>query len=173
MFCSRTSSYRLPHDTRVKFIRNESFLKELTRYEIHFVPKLNSFWYYEKGILGTEHFWGRGRLRQITFFLFFSLGGKPLFLGADRGGEGDRKWVRMLVVPFRGQRNQRHSWYVLGCFSLNKTPEISTTRTILMIWLEHLEHIDQGIFICGIFQFFAFESELFRGWHQLLPLPHR
>ena len=38
---------------------------------------------------------------QITFFCF---------LGADLGvggeGLGDEKWVRMLVVPFRGQ-NQR------------------------------------------------------------------
>ena len=27
-FCWRTSSYRLPHDTRVKFVRNELFLSE-------------------------------------------------------------------------------------------------------------------------------------------------
>ena len=27
-FCWRTSSYRLPHDTRVKFVRNEFFLSE-------------------------------------------------------------------------------------------------------------------------------------------------
>ena len=62
---------------------------------------------------------------------FFHWGGKSLFLGADWGGEGDRKWVRMLVVTFRGKKNQRPSWYVLGCFSLNKIPEISIT--ILMI----------------------------------------
>ena len=82
-------------------------------------------------------YWGRnirflrsGATEANHYFSFFSLGGKPLFLGADRGGEGDRKWVRMLVVSFRGQRNQRPSWYVLGCFSLDKTPEISATRTI-------------------------------------------
>ena len=27
-FCPRTNAYRLPHGTRVKFIRNESFLNE-------------------------------------------------------------------------------------------------------------------------------------------------
>ena len=31
----------------------------------------------------------------------------------------------------RVKKNQRPSWYVLGCFSLNKTPEISITGTIL------------------------------------------
>ena len=108
---------------------------------------------------GTLDFWGRGRLGQITFF--FPLGGKSLFLGADRGEEGDREWVRMLVVPFRGQRNQRLSWYVLRCFSLNKIPEISITRTNLMVWLEPLEHIDQGIFIFGFFNF------LLLSWHFL------
>ena len=89
-------------------------------------------------------------------------------------GEVDRKWVRMLVVPFRGQKkNQRPSWYVLGPFPLNKIPEISITKAILMIWLEPLEHIDHGIFIFGIFPFLAFELVLFRSRHQLLPLPHR
>ena len=95
------------------------------------------------------------------------------FLGADRigggggwgGGGGDRKWVRMLVVPFSGQISdlvpftvsqtlvdyQIPSWYLLGCFSLNKMPEISITRTILMIWIEPLEHIDKGVLIFGIF----------------------
>ena len=42
-----------------------------------------------------------------------------------------------------------------------------------MILLEPLEHIDQGICIFGIFQFFALELVLFRGRHQLLPLPFR
>ena len=46
------------------------------------------------------------------------------------------------------------SWYLLGCFSLNKMPEISITRTILMIWPEPLEHIDKGFLIFGIFKFF-------------------
>ena len=94
----------------------------------------------------------------------------------------------MLFVPFRGQNQRsgvpfmvsqtlvdypRPSWYVLGCFSLNKIPEISIARTILMIWREPLEHIDQGVYIFEIFQFFAFELILFKGRHQLLPLPHK
>ena len=73
----------------------------------------------------------------------------------------------MLVVPFRGQNqlsgifngvsNFRPSWYLLGCFSHNKIPEISiSTRTILMISLEPLEHIDEGVLIFGIFRFFCF-----------------
>ena len=60
----------------------------------------------------------------------------------------NRKWVRMLVsyllgvkisdlVPFTMSQtlvdHQRPSWYVLGCFSLTKIPEISIIRTILMI----------------------------------------
>ena len=60
----------------------------------------------------------------------------------------NRKWVRMLVsyllgvkisdlVPFTMSQTlvdqQRPSWYVLGCFSLTKIPEISIIRTILMI----------------------------------------
>ena len=64
------------------------------------------------------------------------------------GRGGDRKWVRMLVsyllgvkirdlVPFTMSKTlvdyQRPSWYVLGCFSLNKISEMSITRTILMI----------------------------------------
>ena len=61
------------------------------------------------------------------------------------------------LVPFTVSQTlvdyQRLSWYLIGCFSLNKIPEISITRTILMIWLEPLEHIDKGILIFGIFQF--------------------
>ena len=53
------------------------------------------------------------------------------------GGGGDRKWVRMLVVPFTVSQTlvdyQRPGWYLLGCFSLNKISEISIARTILMI----------------------------------------
>ena len=37
-----------------------------------------------------------------------------------------------------------------------------------MIWLKH---IDKGVIILEIFQFFVFELVLFRGGHQLLPLP--
>ena len=74
----------------------------------------------------------------------------------------------MLVVPFRVKISdlvpftmsqtlvdyQRPSWYLLGCFSLNKITEIIITRTILMIWLEPLEHIYKGVFIFRIFPFF-------------------
>ena len=67
--------------------------------------------------------------------LFFSQGGQIFVFRCWPGeGEVDRKWVRMLVVPFRGQKkNQRPSWYVLGPFPLNKIPEISITKAILMI----------------------------------------
>ena len=52
-------------------------------------------------------------------------------------------------------------------------PEISITRTTLMIWPEPLEHIDQGVFIFLYFSIFAFDLVFFKGRHQLLPLPHR
>ena len=39
-------------------------------------------------------------------YLFFFTGGKSLFLGADRGGESDWKWVRMLFVPFRNKKKK-------------------------------------------------------------------
>ena len=42
-----------------------------------------------------------------------------------------------------------------------------------MILLEPLEHIDQGVSIFRIFQYFAFELVLFRLRVQLLPLPNR
>ena len=63
-------------------------------------------------------------------------------------GKGDRKSVRALVsyllgvkisdlVPFTMSQTlvdyQRPSWYLVGCFSLNKITEIIITRTILMI----------------------------------------
>ena len=68
---------------------------------------------------------------------------------------------------------QRPCWYHLGCFSLNKIPEISITRTILMIWLEPLEHIDKGVFIFRIFQFFVFKLVLFRGYTSVVATPTR
>ena len=34
---------------------------------------------------------------------------------------------------FKGKKKTRPKWYVLRCFSLNIIPEISITRTILMI----------------------------------------
>ena len=45
-----------------------------------------------------------------------------LFLGADRvggggGGGGDQKWVRMLVVPFRGQNQWSGTFYGVSNFS--------------------------------------------------------
>ena len=76
-------------------------------------------------------------------------------------GGGDRKWVRMLVVPgfkigdlvpFTVSQTledyQRPNWYLVGCLSLNKIPELCITRMILMIWLEPLEHIVKGVLIC-------------------------
>ena len=103
-FCSRTSSYRLPHDTRVKSIRNESFLNEFIGVFIHefigvFIPERNTHpciplilelckRYLRYGV----DVWGGGRLWQIFVF------------GCWPEGEGDRKWVRMLVVPFTGQK---------------------------------------------------------------------
>ena len=55
------------------------------------VSKRQNIRFLRWGATGANHF-------------FFPLGGKSLFLGADRGGEGDRKWVRMLVVPFTGKK---------------------------------------------------------------------
>ena len=66
---------------------------------------------------------------------FFLTGGQ-IFVFRCWPGEGkvDRKWVRMLVVPLRSQKKkQRPTWYVLGPFPLNKIPEISITKAILMI----------------------------------------
>ena len=34
---------------------------------------------------------------------------------------------------FKSKKKTRPKWYVLRCFSLNIIPEISITRTILMI----------------------------------------
>ena len=63
------------------------------------------------------------------------------------------------LVPFTMSQTlvdyRRPSWYLLGCFTLDKIPEISITWTILMIWPEPLEHIDKGVFILRIFQFFC------------------
>ena len=42
---------------------------------------------------------------------------------------------------------------------------------VLMILLEPVEHIDQGVFILGIFHFFAFELVLLRGRHRRAPPP--
>ena len=99
---------------------------------------------------------------QITSFVFQVLNGLVGKGGGGSGGAGDRKWVRMLFLPFRGQNQwsgpftvsqtlvdyQRLNWYLLGCFSLNKIPELCITRTILMIWLEPLEHIVKGVLMC-------------------------
>ena len=126
---------------------------------------------------GTLDFWGGWRLGQIPggqipggqipgeqIFVFRSLPGRG-------GEEGDQKWIRMLLVPLRVKKNQRPKWYVLGCFSLNITPEISITGTILMIWLEPLEHIDQGIFIFGIFQLFAFDINCCHSYTEKTQVP--
>ena len=56
------------------------------------------------------------------------------------------------LVPFTVSQTsvdyKRPNWYFLGCFSLNKMPELCISRTILMIWLEPLEHIDKGVLRC-------------------------
>ena len=81
------------------------------------------------------------------------------------------------LVPFTMSQTlveyQRPSWYLLRCFSLNKIPEISITKAILMIWLEPLEHIDKGVFIFRIFQFFVFKLVLFRGYTSVVATPTR
>ena len=48
--------------------------------------------------------------KSLFFFTGGGGGSKSLFLAAGRWpgeGEVDRKWVRMLVVPFRGQKKTR------------------------------------------------------------------
>ena len=74
--------------------------------------------------------WGKSLFFFFSFFFFRCWLG-----GVGEGGEGDRKWVRMLVsylsgvkirdlVPFTMSQtlvdHQRPSWYVLGCLSLNR-----------------------------------------------------
>ena len=44
---------------------------------------------------------------------------------------------------------------------------------VLMILLEPVEHIDQGVFILGIFHFFAFELVLLRDRHRRAPSRNR
>ena len=132
---------------------------------------------------GPSDFWGGGDWSKSPFF---STRGKSLFSGAGGKKAIGNGWgclSYLLRVKFSDlvpsmvseilMDYQKPSWYVLGCFSLNQIPEISITRTILMIWLEPLKHIDQGVFIFEIFQFFVFELVLFWGRHQLLPLPHK
>ena len=58
------------------------------------------------------------------FFSFFSLGGggegKSFFfqvLTGGRGGEGAWKWVRIFVVPFRGQNQRSGTFYGVSNFS--------------------------------------------------------
>ena len=123
-FCSRTSSSRSPHDSRIKL--------------------------FETSHQATGYRWG-----CLSYFSGIKISDLVPFT------------MSLTLVDY-----QRPSWYLLGCFSLNKIPEISITRTILMIWLEPLEHIDKGVFIFRIFQLFVFKLVLFRGRHQLLPLPH-
>ena len=146
-------------------------------YEFNFVPERNLFWKYVKSTLRTDNyiFWGEGWLGQITFFFtgeqitFFvfrcSWGG-----GGEVTGNG---WGCLYhtfkvsdLVPFTMSQTsvgyQRPSWYILGCFLLNKIPEISITRTILMIWLKPLKYIDKGVYFLGFFNFFVLELVLFR-----------
>ena len=149
-----------------------SFVQERVHTGCHMIP--------EKKLFETSHFW--------VSLLGFSLQNKTLILDGlfylYNKNAVVRKWVRMLVsyslgvkisdlVPFTMSQtlvdHQRPSWYVLRFFSLNKIIEISITRTILMIWLKH---VDKGTFIFGIFHFFVFELAIFSGRNHFLPLPH-
>ena len=55
------------------------------------------------GVSGANHF-------------LFLQGGKSLFSGVARGGEVDRKWVGMPVVPFRGENQQSGTFYGVSNF---------------------------------------------------------
>ena len=77
----------------------------------------------------------------------FPLGGKFLFQVLIEGEKSiGNRWECLSyllgvkisdLVPFMVSQTlvdyQKPSWYFLGCFPLNKIPEISITRTILMI----------------------------------------
>ena len=111
---------------------------------------------FEVGATGANHFsffnWGANR-----FFTCW-LGGGEKEIGNGCGCLSCLLGVKISdLVPLKVSQTwvdyQRTSWYVLGCFSLNKIPEISITETILMIWLEPPEHIDKAVFIFWIFNF--------------------
>ena len=61
------------------------------------------------------------------------------------------------LVPFTVSQTsvdyQRPSWYLVGCFSLNKIPEISITRTTLIIWLEPQSTSIKEFLFLGFFNF--------------------
>ena len=108
-----------------------------------------------------------------------------MFLGVDGVGRGRRRlemgenacrrgsksaiWYLFWCLKLKWTTRDLAGWHVLECFSFNKIPEISITRMVLMILLEPVEHIDQGVFILGIFHFFAFELVLLRGRHRRAP----
>ena len=86
-----------------------------------------------------------GRLGQITFY--FHWGANLCFQVLIEGEKSiGNRWECLSyllgvkisdLVPFMVSQTlvdyQKPSWYFLGCFPLNKIPEISITRTILMI----------------------------------------
>ena len=61
------------------------------------------------------------------------------------------------LVPFTVSQTsvdyQRPSWYLVGCFPLNKIPEISITRTTLIIWLEPQSTSIKEFLFLGFFNF--------------------
>ena len=61
------------------------------------------------------------------------------------------------LVPFTVSQTsvdyQRPSWYLVGCFSLNKIPEISITKTTLIIWLEPQGTSIKEFLFLGFFNF--------------------
>ena len=135
-------------------------ISEWVLFKNEFIPVVT--WYqskvYSKRVISEGVYWGfHARTKHSLLYLYniiYII--TKLVLGVckrRRRSEMDKDASR----TFKGKKNQRPKWYVLRCFSLNIIPEISITRTILMIWLEPLEHIDQGIFIFGIFQLFAFD----------------
>ena len=61
------------------------------------------------------------------------------------------------LVPFTVSQTsvdyQRPSWYLVGCFSLHKIPEISITRTTLIIWLKPQSTSIKEFLFLGFFNF--------------------
>ena len=79
------------------------------------------------------------------------------------------------LVPFTVSQTsvdyQRPSWYLVGCFSLNKIPEISFTKTTLIIWLEPQSTSIKEFLFLGFFNFLCLNCH-FLGVDQSMPLPH-
>ena len=124
-----------------KIVRNESFLNEFI--EI-LIPEWNT--YSGRPFVPVKS--TRGTI-LISVWILGNGWGCLSYLSGVKISDPVPFTVSQTFVDY-----QRPNWYLLGCFSLNKIPVLSITRTILMIWLELLEHIDKGVLIFGIFQFF-------------------